>query len=125
MSGFCKGFSISALVAGLVIFASAGAAGAAPERIHWSTYLRAGPGARFAVIDELRHDASVMVRGCAQHWCEVVVGQTIGYVDQDALRLPRTPAADSGARGCFIANQTGWRQPTPTRFCGEAPAGAR
>jgi uncharacterized protein YraI len=124
MTEFRKGFSMVALVAGLVGFAPAVAAMSPPARTHWSTYLRAGPGSRFAVIDELRHDSAVTVRSCAHEWCEVLVGQTTGYINQDALRLPRPPAAESGAQACFVANQTGWRKPTPTRFC-ESSAGAR
>jgi len=125
MTGVYKGVSMGVVMAALL---AAGGAVSAPTLTHWSTYLRAGPGSHYAVIDEVRHHSPVTVRGCADHWCQVSVGQTSGYIDQDALLLPSLPpaAARSETQGCFVADQTGWRKPTPTRFCGVAsPTGGR
>ncbi len=120
MTGLRKGVLMGGVMTALL---AAGGVLSAPALTHWSTYLRAGPGSQYAVIDEIRHHSPVTVRGCAHHWCEVSVGQTVGYIDQDALLLPSLPAAASrnDAQNCFIADQTGWRKPTPTRFCGDPP----
>jgi hypothetical protein len=111
----------------LLLLASltASAASAAPTSLHWSTYLRAGPGETFQTIDELEHDTVVDVQNCANGWCRVLDGGSEGYVDQDALKLPATPPAAapaSGAQTCFTARQAGFQN--PTRFCPTAPAPA-
>jgi hypothetical protein len=104
--------------------ALAGPAGAQPVRVVWSTYLRTGPGSGYAVVDEIQHDTLVDLRACGAHWCQILSGRTVGYVDRDAIKLPRLPsggAAIGGAQGCFVTGQYAWRTPAPTRFCETKP----
>ncbi len=109
-------------LAGLALAAGGlDAARASPGTNAWSTYLRSGPSGAAPVIDELEHDTALDVRSCAHRWCLVQDGQVQGYIDQDALTLPRPvpPAAASGP--CFVADQDGYKKPTPMRFCQTKP----
>ncbi len=109
------------VLAGLAL---AGPAVAQPVKIVWSTYLRTGPGSGYAVVDELQHDTLVDLRTCGAHWCQILSGRTVGYVDKDSIKLPRLPsggAATGGPQGCFVAGQYAWRQPAATRFCETKP----
>jgi uncharacterized protein YraI len=92
---------------------------AADVRAAWSTYLRAGPGPDFAVIDEVEHDQPMTVLGCRDKWCAVQYGRAAGYVDASALPgggLP-WPAEGAPTTACFAAGQQGYRGQEPTRFC--------
>ncbi len=108
----------------LVVLALAGPAVAQPVRIVWSTYLRTGPGSGYPVVDEIQHDTLVDLRTCGAHWCQILSGRTVGYVDRDSIKLPHLPlgsAAIGGGQGCFVAGQYAWRQPAQTRFCETKP----
>jgi hypothetical protein len=111
----------AAALVGLVV---AGPAIAQPVKIVWSTYLRTGPGSGYAVVDELQHDTLVDLRSCGPHWCQILSGRTVGYVDRDSIKLPRLPSGAApigGAQGCFVAGQYAWRTPAQTRFCETKP----
>jgi hypothetical protein len=108
----------------LVVLAFAAPAVAQPVRIVWSTYLRTGPGSGYAVVDEIQHDTLVDLRTCGAHWCQILSGRTVGYVDRDSIKLPRLPsgaATIGGSQGCFVAGQYAWRTPAQTRFCETKP----
>ena len=84
----------------------------------WSTYLRAGPGETYAAITELEHDTRVSVVGCDGRWCRISDASGSGYVDRDALDLPRTLAPQPPATmDCVVVGQADNRGPIPTRFC--------
>ncbi len=106
-------------VAAAALLGAPALAGAAPPAtVAWSTYLRSGPGQTFTALSELEHDARVEVAGCAGGWCRVRDGAVQGYVDRDALTLPRTsPPVPPANTGCVIAGQADDRRPMPTRFC--------
>ncbi len=108
----------------MAALALAGPALAQPVRIVWSTYLRTGPGSGYAVVDEIQHDTLVDLRACGAHWCQILSGRTVGYVDKDSIDLPRLPsggAAIGGSQGCFVAGQYAWRTPAQTQFCETKP----
>ena len=108
----------------LLLTASAAAADR-PAAIAWSTYLRAGPGETYAVLDELVHDRTVTVAGCDARWCQVSDGVVRGYVDRDALDLPRLQAPQPPSSGpCAIVSQADDRKPRATRFCSVKPTGS-
>ena len=114
-----------ALVALLTAPGAASAASPQPTVVAWSTYLRAGPGETYAAISELEHDTRVGVVGCDGRWCRVSGEAAQGYVDRDALELPRTLAPEPPARtDCVVVGQADNRGPIPTRFC-SAPSGRR
>ena len=120
-------FAVPMIGLGLAVASLTGVAEAAPQRTTWSTYLRSGPGEIYPVIDELEHDTVVDVSGCGDRWCSVIDGSIPGYIDKDALALPKPPsrwAPAGGAEGCFVADQTGYRHPAPTQFCQTQPAAA-
>ena len=90
------------------------------SHLAWSTYLRAGPSSAASVIDELFHDTAVTVSSCGPQWCQVRVGRTVGYVDRDALALPRPPqatASQDGAANCVTAGLNSYNGKAPVRFC--------
>ena len=114
--------SLSLALAAAAILAGPAPAGGQETTVAWSTYLRAGPGAAYAALDELEHDAAVTRLGCTAGWCRVRRGGREGFVDQSALDLPvprpvggvdcvRTRLADDTARPF-------------TRLCGPASAAA-
>ena len=112
----------SVILASLLVAGPAWAA--TPTVVAWSTYLRAGPGQSFAALSELEHDTRVQVGGCDAGWCRVTGPSLKGYVDRDALDLPRTLAPIPPARSdCVVAGQADNRGPIPTRFCSEAARG--
>ncbi len=130
MARFCIGaaaLAVSMIGSGLAVLSLGGAAEATPQRTAWSTYLRSGPGETFPVIDELEHGVLLNVGSCGDRWCRVIDGATAGYIDKDALLLPKPPPAAApagGPEGCFVADQTGYRHPTPTRYCQTRPTAA-
>lgn len=94
------------------------AAAGTPTSVAWSTYLRAAPSQTAPAIDELAHDVPVRVLGCDARWCHVADGTITGYVDRDALSLPRVPPPDAAALGhCTVAALADAPRPDPTRFC--------
>jgi hypothetical protein len=114
----------TAATAAIVLMATAGFAHAGTERLAWSTYMRAGPGENYAVVDELEHDTDVDVRQCNDRWCEIVSGQVVGYIDRDALTLPKPPGGNApvgGPQGCFTASLYSYGTNGVTRFCQTEP----
>ncbi len=117
----CRSVGVS-----LGLAALAGPVLAQPVRIVWSTYLRTGPGSGYAVVDEIQPDTLVDLRTCNAHWCQILSGQTLGYVDKDSITLPRLPGGGApigGPQKCFVAGQYAWRTPAKTRFCETKPKG--
>lgn len=95
-------------------------AAASPQPVvtAWSTYLRSGPGETYAAVSELEHDTPVRLAGCQGRWCRVSTVDARGFVDRDALDLPRTAALKPpGRRDCVTVEQADDRKPIPTRFC--------
>ncbi len=112
----------------LCALASASMAGAAPATLHWSTYLRSGPGGAYPVLDEVEHDTVVDVQASQGRWRRVSLGRTVGWIDGDALSLPKPPAGATPARGaaCFNAPAYSYSLTAPRRFCPDAhPATSR
>ena len=107
------------IVAAALLLAGARATAAeAGASVAWSTYLRSGPGEAYAALNELEHDTKVAVLGCDAHWCQVSDGGARGYVDRDALDLPRLqPPQPPSTDPCVIVTQADDRKPRATRFC--------
>lgn len=120
--------SRSRLTAGLLSAvawgSSAGVAAAAPVTVGWTTYLRSGPDYASPALTELEHDTRVDLKSCDGRWCRVSATGAQGFIDRDALSLPRTLAPVPPARtGCVVAGQADNRGPIPTRFCSAQPVG--
>ncbi len=101
----------------LIPFGEAGAA-----QIRWPTYMHAGPGQQYAVIDELSRDETLRVQGCAAGWCRVMVGDAVGYVEAEAVASAATPPEAARPQpatreGCFLTLQQGYPRGDATRFC--------
>lgn len=95
---------------------------AEPGQTAWTTYLRAGPGLQFAVLDEIEAHKTLDVQDCRGGWCRVVSGDAEGYVAADHLAAPGPPApkaADHAPVPCFRAQQTGFRGGDEVQFCGK------
>ena len=115
-------WATTAALAGLLPAGASAAPPSPPTVTAWSTYLRSGPGETYAAISELEHDTPVKVVGCAGRWCRISTPDARGYIDRDALDLPRTLAPAPPARtDCVVVGQVDDRKPIPTRFC-SAPA---
>ena len=96
---------------------------AAQGKLAWSTYLRSGPGQTYRALDELEHGTPVTVAACSGRWCRISADGLEGFIDREALDLPRLPTPGSAASpACVVAGQTDARAPKPTRFCGPSTA---
>ncbi len=112
------GKASAAAAACMTLVAGPAGAAEATSALAWSTYLRAGPSETSAALDELAHDVTVRVLGCDARWCHVADGTVQGYVDRDALALPRVPPPDASALGhCTIAALSDAPNGAPTRLC--------
>lgn len=112
---------VAAMMSGVGL---AAAPGPAAVRVLWSTYLRAGPGEASETVFELEHDTRVTLDGCQGRWCRVKQGGAAGWIDRDALELPRSPAPAAGRRDCVSVPQADEHGRSGTRFCGvAAPSG--
>ena len=109
----------------LMLLLAGGAAAVPPTSavVGWSTYLRAGPSQTAVALDELEHDVRVRVLACDNGWCRVSAAAGTGFIDRDALTLPRVPRPDAAARDCVVALQADAPRPTPTRFCSTTAPG--
>ncbi len=108
----------------LAILLAGAPASAGSATVGWSTYLRAGPSETAEALDEVEHDVHVRVLGCTGRWCRVSTAVGDGFVDRDALDLPRVPVPNAAAPLCATAPQADTPGPTPTRFCSTATPGA-
>jgi len=110
-------FVTSVAMLGLAVNATASV-----PRTHWTTYLRAGPGLQFAVLDELQPDTPLPGAVCAEGWCRVAVTEDrFGYVSRKDLALPASPALRAAhiEGGCITAALSGYHgEADPVRVCG-------
>ncbi len=81
----------AALLFALAVGAQGAEAQPRAAAVTWSTYLRAGAAQTSEALDEVEHGDRVRVLGCSDRWCEVVDDGLRGFVDRDALDLPRLP----------------------------------
>lgn len=120
-AGRRSGPAVRLLLAATLTVAAAPAvapAPAGPARTAWSTYLRTGPGDAYEAVSEIEHDTRVEVGACGDRWCRVSDGAVSGYVDRDALVLPRTPAPSPPARrNCARVAQADDHGRVGVRFC--------
>lgn len=77
--------------AALALFATAGAAMAAPAYVTTNVNVRSGPGTGYGVIDTLRRGEQVDVQQCSGSWCFVEKRGPDGWVSANYL--------DRGGRG--------------------------
>jgi uncharacterized protein YgiM (DUF1202 family) len=91
-------------------------------RTTWTTFMRAGPGLQYTVIDELDEQSDVDVQGCGNGWCRIVVGDRNGYIRQDHLSASppvQAPAPATQAKPpCFDARRSGYGSGDEQRYCG-------
>lgn len=98
---------------------------ARPARTTWTTYLRAGPGVGYEVIDEIEGRSAIDVQECGGGWCRVVYGRAVGYVaaglvatqDEAAAQGP-APAPAATPVPCFEAQREGYPRGEIVRYCG-------
>lgn len=73
-----------------------------------TTYLRAGPGEHYAVLDELAPHTDVDVLSCDAGWCRVRLGRIQGFIGAHILSAPDIHAKPGAAAGpCVIARVNG------------------
>jgi hypothetical protein len=93
----------------------------AMPRTHWTTYLRAGPGLEYAVLDELQPDTALQGAVCAEAWCRVkVTDHRLGDVAQSDLALPPSPSLRrlDTDHVCIRAGLSGYEgEADPFEFC--------
>ncbi len=106
--------------AGLSCAVLAQPADAQTMRTIWTTFMRAGPGLQYTVIDEVDEQRDVDVQGCGNGWCRVVFGDRDGYIRQDHLSAnPPAPAPEASAKApCFDARRSGYGNGDEQRYCG-------
>ncbi len=86
----------------------------------WTSYLRAGPGLQFAVLDEIAPHHPLTVQDCGSGWCRVLYERAEGYVQQGFLTDTHAePVLPGAAHDCFESTMTGWIGGSHVQFCGK------
>ncbi len=86
----------------------------------WTSYLRAGPGQQFAVLDEIASNDPLTVQTCSGGWCKVLYGRADGYVLEALLdRGPPGPASAQppATHDCFDDVLNGYEGHSHVQFC--------
>lgn len=81
--------AIKAVLAGVVLLASAGASMAAPGFATTNVNVRTGPGTSYSAVDTLRRGERVDVQGCRGGWCYVQKPGVNGWVSVNYLNAAR------------------------------------
>lgn len=98
--GLC---ALAAILAGSFVLP----ASAETKMTRFGTFLHVGPGARYAVSDEIPTRTALDVGPCSGDWCEVRYGRASGWVDGRNL----VPLADRPAvapTNCVDFVRSGW-----------------
>lgn len=108
------------LLAVMVMVGLADASIAETGRLTWTSFLYAGPGSNYAVIDELPQASRFDVESCSEGWCRITLGGVEGYLRSEVVRpesgagtaaglLPNPASGSPQAKkgDCFEAVQTG------------------
>jgi len=82
-------FSPLALVAGVVLLLSAGAALAVPTVVLTNVNMRAGPGTTFEALTLIPSGTAVDVTRCARGWCSIEWQGRSGYAIATSLGMGR------------------------------------
>ena len=108
-------------VAGLAALAvgfACGPAWAWSGEVAWPTFYRAGPGRAYVVLDELDRGHRVEVLSCADAWCRIQEGRSVGFVEQAALlATAASPARAAPLPGCFESRAEGYAGGEVYRYC--------
>jgi uncharacterized protein YraI len=96
-------------------FTGAVAAAVSTEHITFTTYLRAGPGTSYSVIDEAQTGQAVDVGKCSHGWCLVSYAGASGYVAQSTLEEFHT--APTSNRRCIVNRQAGYHGSDDVFLC--------
>lgn len=111
-----------AFLVGAAALLAPGFASSRPGTVFWVTYLRAGPGHQYAVLDELDPHSSVEVQECGGDWCRVVSERAEGYMLASMLSAPDIhggPPATPHPGECVKVRLNGFRGKDEARVCGE------
>ena len=111
---------MNAFALGLAAMVACGAAHPAVAwtgEVVWPTFLRAQPGPRAAVTDELLRGTRVEVASCDEHWCRVLLDRATGFVDRTALAAMDAPPPPRGTSDCFDATRAGHAGGELWRYC--------
>ncbi len=86
----------------------------------WTSYLRAGPGLQYGVLDEIAPHHPLSVLNCSSGWCRVLYERAEGYVEQQWLTdAQAAPVLPGPSHDCFDATMTGWIGGSHVQFCGK------
>lgn len=85
---------------------AASAAVAKSGMVDLTTYLRAGPGQQYAVLDEIEPRRQVEVQSCDNGWCRVIIDKAAGFIEAARLSGPDIHTVPPGippSADCFTA----------------------
>ena len=93
-------------------------AGAWTGRVNWTTWLRAGPGMQFTVLDEVFGGDTVEVLDCGNGWCRTVSGGAVAYIQAElvARAEPAAPLA-AGSGPCVDSRWAGYKDGEMFHYC--------
>lgn len=94
-----------------------GPANARAEETQWVSYLRAGPGPKYNVLQELPAQLPIDVLGCESGWCRVQSGRYVGYVQGDLVGAAPGPQVATSGADCFEAVLSGHVGGSHVRIC--------
>ena len=88
-------------------------------RVSFTTWLRAGPGQQYVVMDEIFGGDAIEIIGCQDGWCQTLSDKAIAYIKADLVGKLDSPRAPPPAAGlsCFPAQEAGYGKGEQDRFC--------
>ena len=109
--GWAAGIAVAVLCASTPAHAWTG-------RVTWTTWLRAGPGGQYIVVDEVSGGQTLWVTGCNESWCQTISDGVVSYIQADLIsKADAETAAPATARGCFNSRVAGYGKGEIYRFC--------
>ena len=74
----------------------------------WTTYIYQGPGPRYSVVTEVPQASRIDVIGCANAWCQIVLGDKVGYLQAEVIArtAPAAPSAGVLAQPAAAVDRT-------------------
>ncbi len=104
----------------LAVLGSTGPALAEGGSVAWPTFLRAGPGRSYTVIDEINRGKVFEVQSCDGGWCRIRYQRGLGFILQSAIAsaAATVPASHLQMTDCFNAKRAGHGGGDIFRYCG-------
>jgi hypothetical protein len=87
-------------------------------RVDWTTWLRAGPGLHFTVLDEISGGDTLEVLDCDAGWCRTMSDGAIAYIQAERVSRVEPQAGNADVPGpCVDSRRAGYEDGELFRYC--------